>query len=367
MKIKKIFFIALFCFSLLLTATGDKKPLWKIQLGAECAGLPASCAGTVIIVTKNGTLAALDSAGATVWKQKLPAGCLAPPAIAPNGDIYVACADGSLLRFSAGGAQIWRIQLEQELLATPLLAAGTLFAVSGSGQVWRIRQKDGAIQKKIALNLPVHSSPVWDARRQILLLAVKDFHLLAISQELQVLWKFKTLGVNYSVPAVTPKNEIYLTSMDHNLYKLTADGRLLWKYKARGWLKASPVIDEKGRVYFGGYDKYFYAVDMDGKLLWRFLGKASFTASAALDEAGNVYCGDTSGTVYALDRNGKLAWQYKSEDFITGDMTILPDKILLAGSIDGTLLAFKLEQPLSRKAWWAKYLGNLRNSGYDEQ
>ena len=340
---------------------------WKINLVSELAGSPAVMAQTAIVVTKSGLLIALDSAGKTVWQQKLPAGCLVPPAVAENNDIYVVCVNGSLLRFSAAGKQIWLIKLEPVLLATPLLAAETLFTVSDSGQVWRIRQKDGAILKKITLNLPVHSSPVWDARRQNLLVPVKDFCLLALSQDLRILWKFKTIGVNFSVPAVTPQNEIYLTSMDHHLYKLTAEGRLLWKYKAKGWLKASPVIDEKGRVYFGSYDNYFYAVDRDGKPLWQFKGKASFTASAALDAAGNVYCGDTSGTVYALDRNGKLNWQYKSADFITADMTILPGKILLAGSIDGMLLAFKIEQPLSQKAWWAKYLGNLRNSGYDEQ
>lgn len=367
MKLKKIFFTALFGLFFLLPAAADKKPLWQIRLAAASTGSPAVVAQTAIVATKGGMLSALDSAGAKVWEQKLPAGCLAPPAAAANGDIYVACVDGSLLRFSAVGEQIWRIQLKQELLATPLLAAETIFAVSGSGQVWQIRQKDGAILNKIALNLPVHSSPVWDARRQLLLLPVKDFYLLALSQDLHIIWKFKTLGVNFSVPAVTPQNEIYLTSMDHCLYKLTAAGRLLWKYKAKGWLKASPVIDENGRVYFGGYNNRFYAVDNDGKPLWQFQGKASFTASAALDAAGNVYCGDTSGTVYALDRNGKLLWQYKSEDFITADMTILPGNILLAGSINGSLLAFKIEQPLSRNAWWAKYLGNLRNSGYDEQ
>lgn len=367
MKINKVLFAAAFFLSLLLPAAGGKKPLWKIQLAAESAGSPAVFAKTAIVVTKNGVLSTLDNSGKTVWKQKLPSGCLAPPAVNRNGDIYVACADGSLLRFSSAGKQVWQISLGQELLATPLLAAETLFTVSGSGRVCRIRQKDGALLKKIELGLPVHSSPVWDSRRQNLLVPVKDFLLAALSQDLQILWKFKTIGVNYSVPAVSPKNEFYLTSMDHHLYKLSAGGRPLWKYKARGWLKASPVIDEKGRVYFGSYDRYFYAVDMDGKALWQFKGRASFTASAAIDAAGNLYCGDTSGTVYALDNRGRLLWQYKSDDFISVDLTIMPEKILLAGSIDGKLLAFKIEQPISRKAWWAKYLGNLRNSGYDEE
>jgi outer membrane protein assembly factor BamB len=234
MKTSKIFFTFLFCLTLLLSATGHKKPLWKITLPRESAGSPAVYKQTVIVVAKNGTLNAMDSAGKRIWQQKLPAGCLASPALAQNNDIYVACAYGYLLRFSATGKQIWQISLEQELMATPLLAAETLFTVSGSGQVCRIRQKDGVILKKIELNLPVHSSPIWDSRRQNLLVPVKDYYLLALSQDLQIIWKFKTLGVNYSVPAVTPENEIYLTSMDHHLYKLNAAGQLLWKYKAMG-------------------------------------------------------------------------------------------------------------------------------------
>ena len=359
MKIKNIFFAAIFCLTLLLPASGDKKPLWKVKLAAESAGSPAVFAHQAIVVTRNGALQALDLAGKTVWKQKLPSGCLAAPALDVNGDIYVACADGSLLRFTGAGKQVWQTELKQEVLAAPLLAAETLFTVSASGRVWRIAKKDGAIQKTVDLRLPVHSSPVWDAARRNLLVPVKDYYLFALDQELHVHWKFKTAGVNLSVPAVNPQNDIYFTSMDHHIYKIDANGRQLWKYKAGGWIKSSPVIDEKGRIYFGSYDRYFYAVDAKGKQLWHFQGKAQFTCSAALDAAGNIYCGDTSGSVYALDAKGSLLWQYKSEDFISVDLTIMPDKVLLAGSIDGTMLAFKIEQPLSQKAWWAKYLGNL--------
>jgi outer membrane protein assembly factor BamB len=367
MRTNKILFAAIICLSLLLSANGDKMPLWKIQLAAESAGSPAMSAERTIVASRSGTLLALDGSGRKAWEQKLPGDCLSAPAVDRNGDIYVACANGSLLRFSSAGKQVWRIDLGQELLATPLLAAETLFAVGGDGRVCKIAKKNGAILKKAELNLALQSSPVWDADRKNLLLPAKDYGLVKLDQELRILWKYRTAGVNLSAPAVTPKNEIYLTSMDHHLYKLGADGRLLWKYKTRGWIKASPVIDEKGRVYFGCYDRYFYAVSAEGRLLWHFQGKAQFTAGAAIDEAGNLYCGDTSGTVYALNSGGKLSWQYKSNDFISADMTILPEKVLLAGSIDGTLLAFRIKQPMSHRAWWAKYLGNLANSGFDEQ
>ena len=107
-------------------------------------------------------------------------------------------------------------------------------------------------------------------------------------------------------------------------------------------------------------------VDEEGRPLRR--GFTAEEVQAVLDAGGRVYCGDTSGTVYALHHDGKLSWSYKSEDFITTGLTILPGRrVLLAGSIDGSLLAFQIDEPMSRKAWWAKYLGNLANSGFDEQ
>jgi outer membrane protein assembly factor BamB len=368
MKSLKILWIMGGCLLLTLAAPGAARdPLWRAVLPGAAAGSPAFFSGRAIAATKDGSLIALGNSGKLAWKQKLPGGCLAAPAVDADGSIYVACAEGTLLRFSPGGKEIWRAGLGQEMLATPLLGRDDVYTVSGTGRICRIGKKDGAVRKQAELGLPAHSSPVWNAKRTNLLVPLKDFLLLAVDSELNVLWKFRTAGVIHSAPAVTPQNEVYLTSMDHHLYKLDPRGRLLWKYKARGWIKASPVIDRKGRVFFGSYDRNFYAVSADGKAQWQFAGKAQFTASAAIDEAGNLYCGDTSGTVYALDRDGKLLWKHKSPDFITADLTILPAKVLLAGSIDGVLLALRTERPLSKKAWWAKYLGNLANSGFDEQ
>jgi outer membrane protein assembly factor BamB len=366
MKRTNISLIIIALFLGLALPGAQRQPLWKVVLPAEFAGAPAVSGRTAVVAIRSGELLALDSLGKTAWTQKLAAGCLAAPAIDADGDIYVACADGSLLRFTSTGREVWRTGPGQETLATPLLGNDVLYAVAAGGRVSKVRKQDGAVLKQAELGVRVHSSPVWDAQRRLLLVPAMDFCLLALDTELEVRWRFRTAGVIYSVPAVTPRNEIFLTSLDHHLYKLDHSGRLLWKFKAAGWINASPVVDGKGRAYVGSYDRYFYAVSAAGRELWRFQGRAQFTASAVIDRAGFVYCGDTSGTIYALDRRGRLAWEYKSPDFITGQMTILPDRVLLAGSIDGTLLAFAIEQPLSRRAWWAKFLGNLANSGFDE-
>jgi outer membrane protein assembly factor BamB len=365
MKIAKL--VAASCACLLLArGAWAREPLWKIDLGSEIAGAPAAYAARALVATRGGLLVAVEGDGRIAWKQKLPGGCLAAPAIDRDGSIYVACADGTLLRFSAAGRELWRASLGQELLSTPLPGERSIFQVGGAGRVWKVRKQDGRIEKQVELGIPVHASPVWDGARIHFLVPAKDYFLLALDQELGVRWRFRTAGVNFASPAVTPAGEIYCSSMGRTLHKLANDGRPLWNYRTQGWIKASPVVDDEGRVYVGCYDRQVHAVDADGRGRWKFPGKAQFTAGAALDDAGRLYCGDFSGTVYALDRSGRTLWEYKSPDFITGDLTILPGRVLLAGSIDGTLLAFRVERSLSRRAWWAKSLGNLMNSGFDE-
>lgn len=351
---------------LLARAASAREPLWKIDLASEVAGAPAVLSGRAIVATKGGLLAVLGEGGRIVWRQKLPGGCQAAPAVDRDGSIYVAGADGTLRRFSASGGQTWNTRLDEPLLSTPLLGERSVFQVGSEGRAWRVRKQDGRIEKKTELGMPVHASPVWDGARKCFLVPGKDYFLLAVDQELGVRWKFRTAGVNLASPAVTPSGEIYCPSMGRTLHKLAADGRPLWSYRTQGWIKASPVVDGEGRVYVGCYDRYVHAVAAEGRPRWKFLGKAQFTAGAVIDGNGRLYCGDTSGTVYALDGSGRKLWEYKSPDFITADLTILPGRVLLAGSIDGTLLAFRVERPLSRRAWWAKSLGNLMNSGFDE-
>ena len=119
-------------------------------------------------------------------------------------------------------------------------------------------------------------------------------------------------------------------------------------------------------------------VSVTGRNFRQFLNLSSIPEPQAVEQAlvhlngrgenleAVVSAGGETFLVYALGRDGRLIWEHKSPDFITSDLAILPTKVLLAGSIDGTLLAFRIDQPMSQKAWWAKYLGNLANSGFDE-
>ena len=125
MMLKNIFLLLTACLLLVSTAPGAAlDPLWQTRLSGAGAGSPAFFSGRAIVATKDGTLIALDGAGKPAWKQKLPGGCLAAPAVDDNGDIYVACADGILVRFTAGGKEIWRAELGQEMLATPAAGPG---------------------------------------------------------------------------------------------------------------------------------------------------------------------------------------------------------------------------------------------------
>ena len=108
-------------------------------------------------------------------------------------------------------------------------------------------------------------------------------------------------------------------------------------------------------------------IDINGKLKWKYRGKGGFNASPAIDSKGNVYTGDGSGTFYALSSEGKLLWKHKTDDFVRSGISIYsPEKILVSGSLDNFVYAFKIDGKLSRNAMWPKILGNHRNSGYKD-
>ncbi len=168
----------------------------------------------------------------------------------------------------------------------------------------------------------------------------------------------------FSSPAIASNGSIYLTCMDHYLYKISPSGKLVWKFKAGRWIISSPVIDKEGNVYFGSYDRFFYSVDSKGKLRWKVKGRGAFNATPVIDSQGNVYTGNSSGNVFGFSKNGKELWRYKTDDFVRRPLTIITGKkILITGSLDRNIYAFRIDGTLSTDSQWPKYLGNYSNSG----
>jgi len=356
-----VLWIIFIVISLCKWAEAEAPLLWKVPLGSEAVGSPAVGYGQIFITTRSGHIVCLTTAGKILWTANLSAAIFAPAMLA-HKRLYVGDGNGKLHALTLTGQRLWEIGLEAPIRGTPQSLKRDLLVVNDQGTFFCIGREKGNIRVRREWGAPVMAPGIVDRKTKQFLVPTSDYRLLAASPDGRIIWQYRTVGVNLAVPALTRQCDILLASMDHHLYKLSPQGKLLWSFAAQYWLGSSPVVDAAGNAYVGGYDKFFYSLSPQGNERWKFAVQAPFTATATIDDAGNIYAGDSSGTIYAWSAEGRLLWQYKTEDFIRGGLTVMPsEKILLVGSIDGSLLAFQTAATLGKKAAWPKLLGNPAN------
>lgn len=340
------------------------EPVWLNKLASEMTGAPAFTEKTIIVATKNGSLFSFTYEGKLKWKKKLGSPLFAPPSIGDDGLIYQALFDGRINVIASDGKVVREQVLKNRVRAGLVLSGSLLFAVDEKGLVSAYDKKSFKLLWQLDLKVPVYTTGVYDRKRNRLIVPSKNSIIHCIDSKGKIIWKYRTAGVILSSPALIRSGDIYITSMDHHLYSLSADGKLKWKYKTGGWIISSPVVDSRGNVYFGSYDKSFYCLNSKGGLIWKYSGNGSFNASPVLDQYDNVYTGDSSGMVYGFSSDGRKFFSFAHTDFIRTEMTIDEEEnLLVAGSIDSSLFAFRCKGKLSKKAGWCKSHGDSSNSG----
>lgn len=126
-------------------------------------------------------------------------------------------------------------------------------------------------------------------------------------------WKYKTKGKIYAVPAVS-KNVVITGSSDNFIYGLSAKtGKLLWKLEAAKAVLGNPVI-EQGVAYIGSSDGYFRAIDVTtGALRWSFDSVKGFVVTKPLIYDNKIYFGCWNNDFYCLDLStGKQIWKWNN-------------------------------------------------------
>lgn len=126
-------------------------------------------------------------------------------------------------------------------------------------------------------------------------------------------WKFKTGGKMYSIPATDGK-AVVAGSSDNVIYAVTAaNGKLIWKVATGKAVLGHPIIN-KNIVYIGGSDGHFRAINIkDGSLRWDFDGVIGFVADKPLIYGNHIYFGCWNNDFYCLDlAAGKLVWKWNN-------------------------------------------------------
>lgn len=83
-----------------------------------------------------------------------------------------------------------------------------------------------------------------------------------------------------------------------------------WFFHAAQAVLTSPAVAADGTIYFGSDDTNVYAVHSDGTKKWSFATGGAVEASPAIGEDGTVYATSDDGLLYALDSAGTKKWSF---------------------------------------------------------
>jgi outer membrane protein assembly factor BamB len=93
--------------------------LWCYKAPGVFSGGPVVRSdGTIVVVTEDQQLIALDADGSVLWQESILATPVESPAMGGMGEIYISGTDGSLLAYSAEGELLWHFFPETRRKAT---------------------------------------------------------------------------------------------------------------------------------------------------------------------------------------------------------------------------------------------------------
>jgi outer membrane protein assembly factor BamB len=250
------------------------------------------------------------------------------PTIAANGDLYVVSGNGKLFAVSSAGDTKWTAQTGPTVKTSPALGPdGTVYVPSMNGKLYAVKPPTSGTVGSIA----------WTF----------DFGQHLGAQQL-VTAKPPPPGVNGIgsgvSPTIGPDATIYLGADNSNFYALAPDGKLKWQFAAEPevggiWSSAALSADNQ-TLYFGANKGGIYALDTaSGTKRWQFPIYGSVYNSPTLDANGVLYTGSTIGDVFALDgASGKLLWAFPAGQAVWTAPAIRADGSMVVGTLMGQVL-----------------------------
>lgn len=251
--------------------------VWKHDAGDAIGSRPLIHRGRVFIMTKAGTLQALDhSSGRLIWKTDLEP-LVYSGIMSGKGRLYIAGGQGLLFCLDQeNGAVLWSKKFPNAFYSPLALKDGRLYAGNLNGYFYAFDLKE----QKIA-------------------------------------WGFKTMaGIVGSGPVIR-EEMIFFGSTDRFLYALNRkDGSLAWKFMADSPIFTSPeVLDDM--VIITSSRGFVYACELGtGRLLWSRAIPDSILSDPMRWGDRHICIGDKKDkSIYVFNRHGMLFSKLR-QDFI---------------------------------------------------
>jgi outer membrane protein assembly factor BamB len=263
-------------FGIVHVVNEDGTPSWSYESGITCA-CPQMSLGIgwdgAIYAPIDQTLFVFEPDGNIRWTFDSPRGFFGPPAILPDGTVYVTA--GQLFALDATGSLIWEFTPPgpyASLYGAPAVGYdGTIYANSNTPNPVAVNP-DGTLKWQYRLGSccapPITASP-------------------AVARD-------GTVYFPENVPGPSDGNAGLILA-------LNPDASLRWKVSIDG-TPSSPSIGGDGTIYVAGGHNYpftIYALNPGGTPKWRFVESNGYLPSTPAIAGGRLYGSDGDG-IYAI-------------------------------------------------------------------
>jgi len=299
--------------------------LWNVSTGSPLSGAPSLLHSTPAIDTDgnlyfgsfDGSLYAVNPAGATLWSYSVGAYIITSPAI-HNGTVFFYSDDGNLTALSLAGDLVWSVVLAASggSASSPVVDHGTLYiALCSPGKLLALSPSDGSeLWSFSSSNFP-GMSPAVDEIGNVYI-CDSDGYLYGLSPE-------GTQTINYYVGPAS--GLIYFQGI---LYAGTGNGAVLRVSLQYGAIEGNNgcgndyssdfpfqlgLDKERGLLYGSCYGEALYALDIDNMQVRWFLQTVTAASAAVVGGDGTVYVIDSYGTLYAVDSSHNILGSYSTQ------------------------------------------------------
>ncbi len=243
---------------------------WRVDTGGEVHGAPALVDGVLYMVSKSGTVLAVDATtGKTIWSREVTGYVTrASPAVV-DGVVYVGAGFSFTALDASTGEERWSLPVQYIGHTSPTISSGLVVVSSQERWIYGIDAEGGTVH-----------------------------------------WRLPTEGIVFGAVAMTDDAAVYATD-EGIIYKVSLEtGRMIWRQKVDGSIYASPVISGD-RVLVSSQSGQLHALNMDtGSSLWSSLHGG---ATAPATNGDVVVVSASDGGIYGLDmETGEQRWLYPS-------------------------------------------------------
>jgi hypothetical protein len=338
-----------------------------------------------IYVGSNEGLFAVSPEGKLAWQSLVLSGMHAPPAVAPDGIIYVTTSWGGFESVNPDGTKRWDSRYGMiGFDSSPTVGKGVFYLANTVSDVWAFdpsaatplvwslsTARNGMVNNARTLPGSASVNQTRSAASPVLgpdgnLYVPRQQWLHSFGADGTERWRICPTSGSLGQAAAGEDGTIYIGAFDSNyaskLLAVDTDGAIRWKIDVEERVVGSAVVDKLGGVYFCSVDK-LTALTPDGQVKWQFSGAGQCSSSPTLTEDGTLYLGAANHLI-AVKSDGNLKWSLPTRGSVSWPPVIAADGTIYATTDSGDVIALQDSgSPLMSNAW-PRYQHDSQNTGH---